>query len=437
MSVTELLSNRIKWHIEEGNNRDILRSLPEKSIQMVVTSPPYWSLRKYNVPDTIWGGLEGCEHTFIEKSRYWDNRHGAALSQEGYLELGSIVDHRGYLTSLTCEKCNAWYGQLGLEPTPELFIEHLVAVFREIKRVIRDDGIIWINMGDSYSGSGRGADAKYGDHAIVGESQAIKPDWGKLNLKPKDLIGVPWMLAFALRNDGWYLRSDIIWQKIAALPESVTDRPTKSHEYIFLLSKQERYFYDQDAIREPLADSTINDRRMGTSGTGRARYSADNMSATPSGFTGANPLGRNKRSVWAISSEPLRDEHYASFPSELPTICIEAGTSEKGCCPHCGTSWIRSYNKEPVPQDIKGKMTVLWRREHPPKFLGWQQNCKCEPHEPIPSIVLDPFSGSGRTGIAALRLNRRYLGCELSSEYAEMSRKLIYNDCPLLNMELV
>jgi DNA modification methylase len=262
----------------------------------------------------------------------------------------------------------------------------MVAVFREVRRVLRDDGTLWLNLGDSYASGevgrhdGRTKNSGYGARH-PGPRQSTKLNTG---LKPKDLVGIPWRVAFALQADGWYLRSDIIWHKPNPMPESVTDRPTKAHEYIFLLTKSPRYYYDADAIREGFAD-----KRMGNPGDYARRSSFDkgiNNDRQDLGFIGngggwtkgPENGGRNRRSVWTVTTKPFSGAHFAVFPPDLIEPCVLAG------CPEGGT-------------------------------------------------VLDPFSGSGTTGMVALRHDRSYIGLELNPEYAEMSRNRIRDDAPLLN----
>ncbi|MBY6273924.1 MAG: hypothetical protein CW346_17265, partial [Bacillaceae bacterium] len=209
-------------------------------------------------------------------------------------------------------------GQIGLESTVEEYVQTMVEVFREVRRVLRKDGTLWLNLGDSYNGSG-GAGGDYAEGGLK-EGQPKYPGRRLDGLKPKDLIGVPWRVAFALQADGWYLRSDIIWSKPNPMPESVTDRPTKAHEYVFLLAKSERYFYDADAIREPHTVDWIGRNIKSAKGN---KDRNDGGKACETG----NPAGRNKRSVWEISTKPFPEAHFATFPPELPEICILAGTS--------------------------------------------------------------------------------------------------------------
>jgi len=299
-----------------GNATDKLKQLSDASVQMVVTSPPYWGLRDYGN----------------------DN-------------------------------------QLGLESNPDDFIENLCKVFDEVWRVLKDDGTIWVNLGDSYAGSGKGSPGNFGKHSASGTARHLEhrhsgiiPD----GLKPKDLVGIPWRFAFAMQKRGWYLRQDIIWAKPNPMPESVTDRCTKSHEYIFLMSKNAKYYYDHEAIKEESSGDSgfAKQRAMGMSNFAKTkddRFIKDARSGNGYGDYVDNGL-RNKRSVWTVNTRPYKDAHFATYPPELITPCILAGSAEG-------------------------------------------------------DIVLDPFSGSGTTGEVALLHNRNYIGLELNPEYAKLSEK--------------
>lgn len=306
------------WKILTGDCRERLAELDERSVHTVVTSPPYFGLRDYGAD-----------------------------------------------------------GQIGLEEKPEEFIAELVDVFRTVRRVLRDDGTLWLNLGDSYADrANRRSD---GESFRADRADVVPAKRNTLGngIKAKDLIGIPWAVAFALRADGWYLRSDIVWHKPNPMPESVTDRPTRSHEHIFLLSKCPRYYYDADAIREPLSGRTLAD--------GRTPRSRPGHSNEPSTFPGhplpSNPDGRNKRDVWTVSTKPFGGAHFATFPPDLIEPCVLAGS------PHGGT-------------------------------------------------VLDPFAGAGTTGVVAARHGRSFVGIELNAEYAEMARRRIRDDAPLLNVPL-
>ena len=294
-----------------GDNCDVMRQMPDVCVNICVTSPPYFGLRDYG--------------------------HD---------------------------------GQIGLEETPDAFVAKLVEVFREVRRVMRDDGTLWLNLGDSYSSGGR----------TTTTTQTVRGDCSEEarratntrppvidGIKPKDLIGIPWRVAFALQADGWYLRSDIIWHKPNPMPESVTDRPTKSHEYIFLLSKSQKYFYDADAVREKGGEPREMQEKV-VRGNPAERGAAWCYAPGATGF-GANGT-RNKRSVWTVSTQPYSGAHFATFPPKLIEPCILAG------CPKGG-------------------------------------------------VVLDPFMGAGTTALVAKDHNRRFIGIEINPDYVAICKKRI------------
>ena len=293
----------------QGDVREVLKTLDEESVQCVVTSPPYWGLRDYGVDD-----------------------------------------------------------QLGLEATPEEFVENLVEVFKEVKRVLRKDGTVWLNLGDSYA-SGKSRYSSKPQTIAKGKSHDEPMDGKKPDLyyhpvlKDKDLIGIPWRVALALQADGWYLRSDIIWNKPNPMPESVTDRPTKSHEYIFLLTKSAKYYYDHEAIKEKGEYPAGTKAAKGST----KRYSTDLVNSRPPEYKVYDGT-RNKRSVWKITTKPYKEAHFATFPEELPKTCIKAGT-KRG------------------------------------------------------DVVLDIFAGSGTTLRVASKLGRKGIGIELNPEYIKILKK--------------
>ena len=309
-----------------GDCRQVLDTLPEASVHCVVTSPPYWGLRDYGTGTWVGGdqrmecpechgatetpesaardeacprcsgmGTIHCDH--VQRS----NKHGGTSNRPG-------LEAQTYEYRDTCGKCGATRvdRQLGLEPTPEEYVANMVDVFRKVRRVLRDDGTLWLNLGDSYASDMKGSGGPTPKQASNSGSfyQPIRLQHG---LKPKDLVGIPWRVAFALQADGWYLRSDIIWAKPNPMPESVTDRPTKSHEYMFLLSKSPRYFFDQEAVREAQEGDG-----------GRTRQDAE-VSA-----------GRNIRTVWTIATKPYPGAHFAVFPPALVEPCVKAGCPEGG-----------------------------------------------------------------------------------------------------------
>ena len=283
-----------------------------------------------------------------------------------------------------------------------------------------------MNLGDSYAASG----GKQVEQTLLG-------------IKPKDLIGIPWMVAFALRADGWYLRSEIIWAKPNPMPESVRDRPTRAHEQIFLLSKSPRYFYDAFAIAEP--SKYPDDDRKARSKVDHKRMPTDEIAGVRPGSQ-TYPT-RNKRSVWIVTSKPYKEAHFATYPPDLIEPCILAGTSAEGQCPACGAPWVRVVNKSrsfqsgsgrsgnmPIGKNGKGLQgggeTIDVRRGpvlHT-STSGWNPSCDCNAGDPVPQIVLDPFSGSGTTGEVALRNRRKYFGLDLNFEYIGLSKKRTTTD---------
>jgi len=327
--------------------------------------------------------------------------------------------------------------EIGLDATPEAYVSKLVEVFREVRRVLKKEGTLWLNLGDSYASSGKnsppsdkstlngGKGVGPNEKVMNGLGRAPTPD----NCKPKDLIGIPWAVAFALRADGWYLRSDIIWHKPNCMPESVTDRPTKAHEYIFLLSKSKGYYYDMEAIKEPLQTNAPRTTKNGE-GNGELAH----------GHFGQSKNGRNKRTIWTVNTSPYREAHFATFPEALIEPCILAGTSEKGYCSACGAPWTRHIEKCASVKKIrnepyaiasgKGKHAQLFtRRSSCAQTIGWRPSCSCILDcawpGPLPGVVLDPFFGAGTTGVVAKKLNRNFIGIELNLEYFAMSKKRI------------
>lgn len=398
--------------ILNGDCRQELKGLADESVHCVVTSPPYFGLRDYGVD-----------------------------------------------------------GQIGLEETPKQYISTMVEVFREVWRVLRNDGTVWLNLGDSYAQDevrhrqGQGSNnGRFAGKPEQKWSQGTAQTGRKLNhcLKPKDLLLMPHRTAIALQQDGWYLRSDIVWSKPNPMPESVTDRPTRSHEYVFLLTKAPKYFYDAEAIREPFADD-----RNGNPGTYKRTKSRDKgaiQHRQDYGFLNngngwnadGKTTGRNKRSVWVVSSNPYSGAHFATFPPALIEPCILAGTSARGCCVECGAPYERILESSPEYAKLLGKdwcdpeMDQKEGRGHfllptgekaaqrPVKrnapsvtaeyiTVGWKASCGCF-HGPgyadtEPCIVLDPFGGSGTSGKVAIELGRKAILIELNETYIPLIEK--------------
>ena len=301
------------YQLHLGDCLQVLSGMPEKSVHCCVTSPPYYGLRDYGVN-----------------------------------------------------------GQIGLEPTPDEYVAKMVDVFREVRRVLRDDGTLWLNLGDGYARNGGGVESKMKTAHKMGVGQKNVYAAGgmqsinkvPIGLKEKDLIGIPWRVAFALQADGWYLRQDIIWHKPNPMPESVTDRCTKAHEYIFLLTKQERYYYDAKTIQE----NSLNDKAVRC--VGGNKYTKETQFRPQSGKEYTPDGLRNKRSVWTVTTKPFNGAHFAVFPPELIEPCILAGC-------------------------------------------------------PIGGVVLDPFTGSGTAGMVSVKHGRKFVGIELNPDYYKMAQKRI------------
>lgn len=414
-----------------GDCRALLRTLEADSVHCVVTSPPYWGLRDYGVEPSVWDGDPSCSHQWGPLER-----KANANAIQGPASGGKNVDYAGFdrekYTGPFCTECDAWRGALGLEPTLGLFVEHIVEIFAEVRRVLRADGTLWLNMGDSYASSPNGrsaADTKAagnddrtfrdkpfstigpiydpnggakgggfrGDNGGRDGSASDMVPQGRIVaggfLKPKDLCGIPWRLAFALQADGWYLRRDIIWHKLNPMPESVRDRPTTAHEYLFLLTKNERYYYDADAIRTPFSDETKSlsfetmdfkkrDQYKKPDGwnSGKGAHGSFHRDGREKGQKApaeyVPPDGANKRSVWPLATEAFSEAHFATFPTSLVEPCILAGS-------------------------------------------------------PVGGLVLDPFGGAGTTGLVADRLRRDAVLIELNPAYVEIARNRIFGDAPL------
>lgn len=363
-------------------------------------------------------------------------------------------------------------GQIGLEPTPWEYVSHLVTVFEQVRHVLRDDGTLWIVIGDSYASSPGRNNANLAawcaENAAGGGTRAGGEDTPRRGvpqgLKAKDLIGIPWMLAFALRDAGWYLRQEIIWAKGisgpvyrggSCMPESVKDRCTRSFETVFLLSKSPRYYFDHEAIKEPVSQYSRDAMRLAGNTAGGQRPEGDNFnkqrrydegSSTPKtrahGAALLNADGkRNRRAVWHVNPRPFKGAHFATFPPNLIEPMVLAGTSGRGVCPECGAQWTRAVRRPERPS-VRGKAAVdersggaqaeqglegtglthreydAWLKANPPVTVGWAPGCDCG-KDPIPAMVLDPFAGAGTTGVVAIEHGRSFLGIELNPEYAE------------------
>lgn len=376
-----------------GDARELAEAVPDNSINCIVTSPPYWGLRDYGVP-----------------------------------------------------------GQVGLEETPELYVENMVDMFRELRRGLRDDGTLWLNLGDSYIAN------RPGGQPVPTNTRNKHGHYGKMTipsgLKPKDLAGIPWRVALALQADGWYLRSDIIWSKKNCMPESCTDRPTKSHEYIFLLTKSATYWYDAEAVKEPVNPQSVARMNRGNSdhhknvngAPGQVPFTMNQprLNVKDGGVPVPELSGRNKRTVWEVSTTPFPGAHFAVFPPKLIEPCILAGCPETVCA-ECGAPWVRVVKSKPSDSHQDGNHWQEGRfstNHHGPsrpgsfsgghtQTLGFEPTCTCNAAT-VPGVVLDPFMGSGTTASVAKKFKRNWLGFELNESYIELAEKRIAETQPML-----
>ncbi len=381
--------------IIQGDCIDGLRTLPDASVHCCVTSPPYWGLRNYG--------------------------HD---------------------------------GQIGLEATPEAYVARMVDVFREVRRVLRDDGTLWLNLGDSYAAnaatskkvgeSHRGSDTPKLNQPHQCRVSVRGGDW---SIKPKDLVGIPWRVAFALQADGWWLRQDIIWHKPNPMPESVRDRCTKAHEYVFLLTKSGKYFYDAEAVSEAASSNAVSEarrRRADCGAVGAKALRGERFGQSGGGLNG-NCRGdrRNRRSVWTITTKPYSGAHFAVMPPDLVEPCIKAGCPDQ-CCSMCGAGYERITAKQKRFESgsgrsgnaIEGKQDLAASKTNSTpdirmgpvvsvQTLGWAPACVCAASGTTPGTVLDPFAGSGTTLAVAAELGRNAIGCELNPSYIELAEQRI------------
>jgi DNA modification methylase len=374
-----------------GDVREQLATVPAESVQCVVTSPPYWNLRDYGIP-----------------------------------------------------------GQLGLEPTIEDYVANLVQVFEGVARVLRPDGTVWLNLGDTYATTGgRGLES--------GRLATVNRAWKQRNVRPdrqagvaaKNLCGIPWRVALALQAMGWYLRQEIIWHKPSPMPSSAKDRFCTAHEPLFLLTKSPTYFFDWLAVTEPTS-GTANSRGSGQSRKSRPLTRESGIKATSSwsGQVSGLVARRMRRTVWKIAPKGFKGAHFATFPPDLVRPCLLAGTSERGACTSCGAPWKRDVAKTRRPtrpgkdskmnlasvepgSPYKAHAGIIYGNRDPQRHVtdyettGWRPTCRCGVDSTRPCVVLDPFCGSGTTLAVARELGLEGIGIDLNPDYAAMAEKRI------------
>jgi DNA modification methylase len=506
-----------------GHVLDVLAELPAKSVHVCVTSPPYWGLRAYGTPPQVWGGAgDGCDHVWGDpitgQKRGQDAGDTARVGNTQKRVCPPITQQGAF-----CVRCGAWRGELGSEPTLDLFVAHLVEVFAAVGRVLRDDGTLWVNLGDSYAGGGQGGnggmDERLGHTRPKAEGTVYPRSANDGSLKPGDLCLAPARFALAMQAAGWRLRSEITLCKTAPMPESVTGsswqrcrvkvaegtapggftlgradrqatpteaaahfdhrkppgsewadcpgcpkcaatdglvqrwgsgRPTSAKESLFIFAKGTgAYYYDVEAVRVAPTQGTLDRLKSGPiTGPGngpKGRSDADDGRRADRGWeTYAAPSGRNLWNYVMWAPEPLQAAHYAAYPRWLPRLAIQAGTSERGCCPACGAPWLRVVSRGTVsapgkqgPSTYEGmnRENDRWPSGTPVNSglqrdewntgttVGWRQSCRCPAHEPAPCTVLDIFSGSGTTVIEANALGRHGIGIELQERYVAITHQ--------------
>lgn len=450
--------------------------LPDDSVQCVVTSPPYWGLRKYEgEQDLVWDEKplpdqpdpqKMCDHDWADETERVEIRTGAGLEKLGKNYAGggekySRLAEPFTVTRGTCRRCGAWRGGYGLEPSIEMYVQHSIEILREIRRVLRPDGVVFWNIGDSYASGAYSVRTRETEE--IGTERRLPRNWfadaNKIKrngnaqssgCKPKDLCLMPERIALAAQADGWWVRSRIVWDKRNPMPESVEDRPTDAWEHIWLFTKSERYYWDWFAVREASAEP---DRRRNDQFGGN-KYTIVNHS--PGGMSEGHST-RHMRNIWSFATQPFSGAHFATFPEELPRRAIIAGTSQKGACLQCGAPWKRiseksvSYEsgsgkaaeKNRIPSGWHQSGSGRWKPEHVDEFpvgkmaggtqsredhdirmgpvieaktIGWSPTCLCRGQhgKTKPCLVLDPFGGSGTTGRVAVELNRQAVLLDIS-----------------------
>jgi len=439
-----------------GNASDVLRSLPADSVNVVVTSPPYFGLRSYEGnQEVIWNGDGSCEHLWettitVDKPTLGETsalRRGSTVSK-----IAKAVEVKGLYH--TCSKCGAVKCSFGHESSSDEYVSRTIEILREIRRVLRPDGVVWWNIDDTYVTSQRSGG------------------------KPRDLCLVPFKIAHLAQYDGWFIRSIVIWEKVNPMPESLHGwywekhkkrikgkteyvdcpgcdrcnpnngyvlkrgswRPTEGHEYILMMTKSGKYYGDAEPIREPLSDSSIERAKYGWYGDTESPYyhQLGHLDTLGQRFS---INGRNIRSIWRFPTESSRLSHYAAFPKELPRRCILSSISQKGYCPKCGAPWARIIEKGNViacsksskyeDRDYGGNQGYYGDGEYVGityrdiKSIGWRPTCKCGIDETKTGVVLDPFVGTGTTLVVAKELGLRSIGIDISEKYCEMSKERV------------
>ena len=469
---------RVTIHV--GDCRDVLKTLPAQSVHCVVTSPPYFGLRDYGSGQ--WeGGDPSCEHQVRTPGAVAKSQASSTLTSTSREVVGHTKE--GYRD--VCPRCGARRvdRQIGLEADVAAYVTALMDVFAEVWRVLRDDGSFFLNLGDSYAGSGKGPTGKHGVGHHEQRQGFHTPGRAAGVIRAKSMMCIPERILIALSDAGWIVRDKIVWHKLAPMPSSATDRCTGAWEPVYHLTKQQRYYADMEAVREPYQDATLSRNKYARNAAepnkdGQAGYLSSRRN-TEEVFIEANPAGANLRNVWSLSPAPFDSsalgvdvDHYAMFPPELARRCVAIGTSERGCCAKCGKPWTRTTEAEVIPSPGGGSLATAGGAETSPTSIfrtkmvtvqrptGWQPSCQCDgrlirrkvepgryvvdytPHaampEPVPATVLDPFAGAGTTLLVANRLGRHAIGIELNPSYARLEEARIRADAGMFaNVEVI
>jgi len=422
-----------------GHVLDVLKEMPDECVDTIITSPPYWGLRDYGEETkTMWGGDPECKHK-------WVNTAGKKLRGTNDGNWKESIPSAHLPGGLLCQKCGAWYGQLGLEPTLDMYIEHLLQITAELKRILKPTGVMFWNHGDCYGGSGCGK----GDYRNNNEVSLSNPNLysdkpnPQLKLTPKCICLQNYRLILRMIDEqGWILRNIIIWNKPNGMPSSVKDRMANKYEPVFMLTKKRKYWFDLDAIRIPQKESSIERvkyKHSKSGGKGKGDGKKFGFSQECRTYNNPNypnllhPLGKNPGDVWQIPTQPFPEAHFATFPEKLVEPMIKAGCPQ-WICKKCGKARVRIgkvIGKERVSWGVDRKARVLGTPGKPAmrnitKTEGWT-DCGCNA-EWESGIVLDPFIGSGTTALIALQLGRRFIGIDISPKYCEMARRRIRNE---------
>ena len=409
-----------------GNCLDVLKTFPDESLDMCITSPPYWGLRDYGTEGQIWGGDENCEHDFDKSKRTlhsgtWGEKDNALPHFKNATKLNWEVE------DALCNKCGAWKGELGLEPSPDLFVSHLCDIFDEVHRVLRPHGSCWVNLGDTYAntGSGKGTGNMQNKNVPGAMTPKITCD-----LPQKCLVQIPSRFAIEMTNRGWILRNEIIWHKSSCMPSPATDRFTVDFEKFFFFTKNKKYYFKQQI--EPVKEISLKRAEYGLNQTDNSQKAVNVQDMKKMGTRFVNPNGRNKRTVWNINPKGFKDAHFAVYPPKLIETPIDAS------CPEFVDK------KTGKPREIVMEKTTLERHELPEnnsnyrperyegKYKQGQRfavyndkgyNDGRDNDEFEPGIVLDPFMGSGTTAEVAMKKDKNWVGIELNPEYIEIAKK--------------